>query len=458
MRLADLVARLRGDGAIRQLAGPSLISVVVTILSAGLTYLMFVALARVMTVAEYGRFSFTFNLATFLCFVAGFGLHNAILRWLPEYQARNQPDAQRAVFAWSLGMTLLGSLLTWTAAVAGLVALDAVGLAPPDASKAALLLLAPLAFAELISASLRTRDALIWSLAPKDVAWRVIVLGWCAALLATGRAVSAGAAILVMGVALSGLVAVQLVAYFRRSGGLSAHRGGAAASDAAGWRRTATPIWLAGILISLIQYMDVVLVGLMRGPVETAHYFVAARTASLMGLLLVGSNMVCAPIISRLIHSDRYDELRRVLMLNAIGIAVPTLAVLLVFVVFGRFVLAIFGAEFAGDYDLLVVLSIGYALNALGGPMSYVLQIAGQERAYLRIMTITYAGTFVFQLVTIAAFGAIGAAIGSAAGLLVLNLWSRRVAIGRVGVDPTILSTRRPLGAWLRSRTRDARG
>lgn len=448
-RLLRLVEKIHLDGHVRLLMGPSLISLVVKLLSAALTYLMFVALARVMSVAEFGKFSFEFNLATFLCFVAGFGLHNAILRWLPEYEVADDVERQRSVFTWSLYVTLAGSAVV----ILLMAAFDALGgwraVLNFEFSLSSMFLVIPLAYAELVSASLRSKGSIIWSLLPKDVVWRILVIGAAACLMFQGWVTFSEFAIAYLTVSLSILVAIQLAVFHRRLGGfvfvLSVPR-----SVRKAWTRTAIPIWLAGILISLTTYIDVVLVGILTGPTETAIYFTAARTANLMTLLLAASNMVFAPLISRFIHSGDRVGLQRLLSLNALGIGIPTLAAYLVILLFGRTLLGFFHSEFVAGYTSLVILGAGYLINALCGPMSYVMQIGGLERQYLRIMAVSYAGVLAFQLATVPYLGAEGVALGSALGFVVWNLWSRHVAIKRLGIDPTILGLRGAI--WRRLR------
>lgn len=437
-RLLASARRLGGDGQLRQLALPSIIALGIKLASAGLTYVMFIALARVMTVADFGAFSFQFNLATFLCFVAGFGLHNAILRWIPEYEAREDASLQHRVFTWSLWVTGLGCVLTLAFIALSFGAARAVGAGSDKLSLASMLLIVPLAYAELMSASLRTKEALLWSLLPKDIVWRLAVLGWCAYLWLGAQLVSAEQAVLFMAGSLGLLVSSQLIRL--RALLQPAERPTGSSVMTREWRKTLAPIWLAGILISLIQYMDVVLIGLLRDSVETALYFTAARTAGLMSLLLVASNMVCVPIISRLVHRGQRSELQRILKLNVIGIAIPTGLGLIVVVVFGRQLLSIFGPGFEQAYWPLVILSLGYLLNALAGPMSYLFQISGEERVYLKIMTISYLASLIVQVGLVVTVGMIGAAIGSAFGLTMLNLWSRHVAVKKTGVDPTIFA------------------
>ena len=74
-----------------KLAGPALFAFTIKIASAGLSYLMLVAFARMLGADDYGRFGVMLNLGIVLSTVIGFGLPTAILRWWPEYLVKNEP-------------------------------------------------------------------------------------------------------------------------------------------------------------------------------------------------------------------------------------------------------------------------------------------------------------------------------------------------------------------------------
>ena len=67
-------------------------SLFIKVATAGLTYLMYVVLSRVMGVTEYGYFAFGLSLATILAIGANFGQQTAILRYWPEEMVAGRPQ------------------------------------------------------------------------------------------------------------------------------------------------------------------------------------------------------------------------------------------------------------------------------------------------------------------------------------------------------------------------------
>ena len=70
----------------------SLVSLVIKVATAGLTYGMYVILSRSMGLAEYGYFAFGLSLATILSIGANYGQQTAILRYWPEAMVVGRPQ------------------------------------------------------------------------------------------------------------------------------------------------------------------------------------------------------------------------------------------------------------------------------------------------------------------------------------------------------------------------------
>jgi Polysaccharide biosynthesis protein len=75
-----------------KLFGSGMISLLIKVSGAGLSYLMFVAFAHLLNAEDYGVFAFTFNLAVVVSAFAGFGYSTAIMRYLPKYLAQGRPE------------------------------------------------------------------------------------------------------------------------------------------------------------------------------------------------------------------------------------------------------------------------------------------------------------------------------------------------------------------------------
>jgi O-antigen/teichoic acid export membrane protein len=439
--MTALIRRLRGQleksghGALAaRVFGSGFAAVLVKIAAAGLGYLMFLILAKLMPPAEYGKFAFGFNLAIVAATVAGAGATTAIMRFWPQYDVTGEKHLAH-------GALRAGAL--WTAAASAAVGLAAIILAPAIARATGsdnathimmVGLLGPaMAFSEYASAALRAKGITVWALAPRDVIWRAglplvaAIAAWQSGTLEAATGLFLAAGLLLSITALQGLYALRQFGTDVRP-----------QYDMPQWRRASASMWGSAVLFALVQQFDVVIAAMYLPAEETGAYFAAQKTASLLTLFLIAGNLVGAPMISAYYHASDIPGLKRLCGLLSFGIAVPTLLGFGFLVLFGGWLLGLFGATFASAYPILLILAAAATFDALAGPTAYFLQMSGRESAYLKIMTLAYVFVLLLQCVLAPLWGAAGIAIPTAIGVVVWNAAAVIMLRRQTGVDPSI--------------------
>lgn len=435
------LATLADDELLAKLARGGMAALIIKVGAAGLSFLMFLMLARAMSAEEYGRFGFGFSLAMFLSVIASLGLHTGILRWWPEFVAKRSPGKAESIRRFGLRWSAISALSMASALSLFIPALGWSGVAGLGYLHAAALLVVPLALSEYVASALRAQGSVVWALAAKDIIWRVGFITLAIYTITASIDLSAGGVFLFAAAALMGLVMLQLSRLF---GGAKTESAGQVLTmrDGLELLRTALPMWGASVLYAFSQYVDVVLLGMFISPEEVGPYFAATRVANVLGLMLIAANMVAAPVISRLFHSGEHAQMQQVLRMIAIGVTVPTLLAFGLIVATGVPLLELFGLGFSEAYVPLIILSAAFGFNALCGPTGYLLQMTGHQRGYALIMLTTYGFTLAIQLVLIPTIGTVGAAIGTLFGLVAWNLGARHLALTKLNLDPTIFSLR----------------
>ena len=120
---------------------------------------------------------------------------------------------------------------------------------------------------------------------------------------------------------------------------------------------------------------------------------------------------------------------------NGLGVGLA-LAGLAGTVLFGRFVLSIFGDAFVDGYACLVILMAAQLLRALAGPALQMLALVGQERISIPVFGASLAMLAVANAALTPAFGIEGAAV---AFLVVMGGWPfvlSWIVRARTGIDP----------------------
>jgi O-antigen/teichoic acid export membrane protein len=109
----------------------------------------------------------------------------------------------------------------------------------------------------------------------------------------------------------------------------------------------------------------------------------------------------------------------------------------------------IFGKSYVDQHGILVVLSIGTAVAALGGPAMYVLLLTGHEALYSRVVVIGLVLRVVALVILAPRFGAIAAAFSWSACLIGTTIALNAVCRRSVGIDPSVITLLNPANALM---------
>jgi O-antigen/teichoic acid export membrane protein len=417
-----------------RLVGSGIISLLIKFAGAGLSYLMFVAFARLLTAEDYGVFAFSFNLAIVISACAGFGYSTAVMRYWPKYLAQGKPDYAKGVIKMGSLLTAFGVL---TALVIGLTSDRIAGAQSTRNFFSVSVLAATFCLGDFAAGVLRAQNSVIGSMLPRDVLWRIIAPLAAFAVVWLGYAAGSTMAIYICAAVLLLLILWQI--YLIGEGVTKTAGHVIAQSDWAGTKTSLLPLWGASIVFAMIQQMDVVVVGYLMGGAETGAYFAAQKTATLLSLVLIAGGLVTAPTMAALYEKKNYAELQKLCKQLVIAIAVVTLLGFVFLVFTGNILLSFFNHSFTSAYSILLILALGCMVDAISGPTAYLMQMTSYEKSYLKIMVVCYVLVILLQFVLIPRFGGLGAAFASASGTIIWNLWSIWLLRVKAKIDPSII-------------------
>jgi O-antigen/teichoic acid export membrane protein len=434
-----LTRRVLGDQLAGRLLGPGLAALVIKVASAAFSYLMLVAFARMLDPAAYGHFGVMLNISIVLSAVAALGLPTAAMRFWAGHQAKGEIELARGFHIGA--QKLLLTIAAVFCSVGVIISSSGWGSAYFGVRYGALLVAVfavVLAFADYFANILRAQNKIIWSMVPRDVIWRIgspivaFILFWSTGFLTAGWAIGCCIAVLAVLTLAQGLTSHQAMN--------TATADVSVRSDWSQWRGPLLPLAGASILFAMVQQLDVVVVSAFLGAQEAGAYFAAQKTASLLGLVMIAGGLVAAPLMSAAWQSGRKAELQRLCKMLALAIAVSTAIGFVVLFAIGKPLLSIFDPAYQSAYPLLLILGLGYAIDALAGPTAYLMQMTSLEGAYLRIMAIVYAFVLALQLVFVPLYGAVAAACATALGVALWNIIAITQLRRTIGVDSSILS------------------
>ena len=189
--------------------------------------------------------------------------------------------------------------------------------------------------------------------------------------------------------------------------------------------RTAFPIFLVSLTETIYKNIDIIMIGSLCSAKEVGIYTVASRIAILSGFLLNVANSTVSPKFATLYDENKKPELEKLVQFVTIALFLISLAILIMSMGFGSFILSIWGSEFKSGYSVLVILAIGQFFNVATGTVGTLLTMTGFEKKLLSVNTIFMILNLILNYIFINYWGIEGAAI--AYMILIIGMNSTRV-------------------------------
>jgi len=201
--------------------------------------------------------------------------------------------------------------------------------------------------------------------------------------------------------------------------------------------RFSAPLVVAGILGQLLTRTDTLMLGALSDSYEVAMYNAARPLAGGMLIVLSAFGFLYLPMMSRLDADARRERMDRIYKTTTKWIYVVTFPAFLTFAFFPADVLRVFfGPAYTDGAPALVILSVGFFVNALLGRNRETLSALGVTTYLLVSNTLAFVINVVANLALIPPYGLVGAAVASALSFLVMNVVVSGVLIARYDISP----------------------
>ncbi len=422
-----------GDAIRGQIRSSSLL-LVGRLLSVVMALVIQIMIVRALSKSSYGAFEYVLSLVTVGATLATLGLHRAISRFVPIYEERRDYDK------------LFGTIILVVTTVAGLGAAEVAGffvlnaLLPGtfggDGTVGSLLpiliLLAPLQALDwiligLLAVLARARPIFVrmYVLAPGLrllVVLVVVASGGGVSLLATGYVVAE-----VVGLALFTAVLYRAC---REVGLLDRFRLDSVSIPARRIFALTIPLLTTELVYVVLLVSDALLLQYFHGPNEVAELKAVQPAAGLSQLVILSFTPLFIPLASRFFARRAHDDINELYWRTASWIGVLSFPIFAVtFLLAKPITVAAFGSRYAGSAILLSILAVGFYVQGALGFNGTTLMVFGRIRYIVVVNAVAVAISLVLNAWLIWRYGALGAAMGTAAGLIVHNVL-KQTALG----------------------------
>lgn len=426
--MVEFIFQLMRRDVTRGVAGTILLKVG----SGGLAFAMFSLAARTMSPEAFGLFATWLCVAQIASVVGLVGQELVLVRFLNEYQVQSAKDLAKGVLLFCVG-------IAGAATMAAAAVIAAVG---SLRGESALLILAVVAFMVVNSGLMlgsqiaRALVSILMGEGNREFFWRILVVLLLLAVLFSHGQIGPGEMFLLMaGAMLLGLI-VQAWSIARA---LPSVHETAARYETRRWTASGLRFWLSSILEAANQYFDVILIYWMLDSVTAGIYFAASRLANIFAMLSAALYTFAARRLPVLYFGKNHKEFEHTLVLMAEVTALCVLSGLVLIWIGAPYLLGLFGPAFVEQKWTLIVLALGTAFQAAGGPAAAIIQLTGRESSYVPVVAANVGLRLLGFIILIPWLGVLGAAAAATLALTVTTIALNVICRRWTGVDPSIL-------------------
>jgi O-antigen/teichoic acid export membrane protein len=205
------------------------------------------------------------------------------------------------------------------------------------------------------------------------------------------------------------------------------------------WARALPPFIMLAAVSTLNGEIGILALGWLGTDAEVGAMRVAQNGAILVTLSLTIVNLVIGPHVTRAHRDDDWNRLQRLSRQSArAALAVALLIALPMIFLGGPIISLVFGEAYReGATWPLVILAMGQLINVAFGSVGLFLTMTGHERDTLHGQVIALVVNALAAVILIPKFGAMGAALAVAIGLLTWNSVLAIRFVQRLGFRPS---------------------
>jgi len=203
---------------------------------------------------------------------------------------------------------------------------------------------------------------------------------------------------------------------------------------------TSLPLFWVASMNLVMNWTDIIMLGIWTDGKKVGIYGVAVRTAMLTSFILNAVNSIVAPKFAGLYAQKNYKSLSTLARKSTqlmICLAAP---VLLLFVIAPSWILGLFGPDFITGASALTILAIGQFVNVATGSVGYLLMMTGYEKLMRNVIIVSAALNILLNALLIPKYGISGAAIATAISLAMMNLISARLVYWKLSISTLPIS------------------
>lgn len=198
--------------------------------------------------------------------------------------------------------------------------------------------------------------------------------------------------------------------------------------------KMAKPLLLIGSAGVIVSNIDVIMLGLLGTITDVGIYSVSSRLSLLVSFFLTITNTAIAPKIASLYNSLKIKAIKILVKRITMFLTLAAFILLILFMFYGKWLLAFWGEEFVAGYQILIVLAVSQFFNMATGCSGLLLIMSGHEKIHGLISIYSLVLNIILNLILIKTFGALGIAIATSIVIILENIFKVILAKRKTGI------------------------
>ena len=404
----------------------------------GLTFLTSVLLARVLGKSGFGVYNYSIIWAYLLSVPATLGLDNFVVREVAVYNTKSSWGLMRGILKWADRAVILVAV-----PLAVLAILVAWMLDGGDRSETfmgvciAISLMPAISLRNVRRGAMRGLHRITSGLLPELlIDPLILIVLTVGAYLLLRSELSAHLIIIFYGIGtITTLVILQrfLTKALPKATKIARHQ-----YNGKFWLNGALPFVLIESIPIINSKADVLMLGGLRGTEAVGLYVPVNQGAQLITFIVMAVSSTLAPMIASAYADNRLAELQRTITKSVRVVAGVAFLFAATLIVFGRWYLMIFGAEYVAGISALYILCVGTFISTAVGLSLVVLNMTGHERFTANVGWTTTILNVILNAVFIPLWGVNGAAMATSSSIVLGGLITLVAVRRKLGIDATI--------------------
>jgi len=213
------------------------------------------------------------------------------------------------------------------------------------------------------------------------------------------------------------------------------------------WIIIAFPVFLVEGFYVLLSSIDILFVGALMRPEDTAVYFASAKILALVHFVYFAVKASVSHRYTAYHQAGDIGEFQSFVQKTVTWTFWPSLFIGFIMCVLGKYFLMLFGPEYVEGQVLVWILVAGIVIRSSVGPAEALLVMAGRQNICAGAYAITLGVNVILNLILIPKYGLVGAAIATTIAFVIESITLHISAKRTLGIHAFIIPRHSSAGA-----------